>query len=412
MAQTTHESNISLTMLLESSPISRAGLGTTCFFAVDCFPSDGAFDGERVAEFGSAEAIKTAVEDGDLAHDYFDDLADSLGAQSPAPFPFKIALVDFDDTNGEDYDADNPADLYANAYAEAKAADPDFYGVGMDISRDDVSFALDTDADVEGHEFMYALAKSLESDKRVFTPQTANADWLADGPSNTLVDDSGTGIVAEDLERTGFVYHDSIFDGDGSTSLPDTSSDSRAFLASTWLARALSFDPDEQSSPWDLDVSGVPGLEGDITETERADCIDNGANIGLPYGPASLFVDPGQNAQGRAFYEIVSSDWFYFRVLEDTIEMKVDYSSRGEKVPLNKTGQNILRSIVTKRLQQGVRNGHFLAADEGPEDYEGPTVSFPEITSDDRDEQRLRCEVSGRFTVSARKFDFTVEFTR
>lgn len=420
MSQQTHEDNIDATLRLESAPMTRAGLGTTLFMAVDPFTSSGAFAGNRTAEFSDSDALQNAVDNGDLAHEYFSDLADSLGSQTEEPFPFKIGAVKYDGGNGADYDASNPEDLYANAYQAIKAADADFYGVTLDISRDSTTFInTDTDGDTtdetaDGDQFIYQLAKTVETDRRILSVQTANGDWLTNGvPSNLLGDSSGTGVIVEGLERTGFTYHDSTFNGDSTTELPPgSSSDTRAFLATTWLARFLSFDPDEQSAPADLPVDGVPLISQNLTGSERQNAIDNGANIGLPYGPAPHFVDPGQNAQGRALYEMITADWFYFRLTEDMAKKKVEYSDRGEKIPVSPVGQGIMRSVVSRRLSQGVRNGHFLAAEDGPEEYTGPSISFPEITDSDKQNQRLRCDVSGRFEVSARKFQFTIEFTR
>lgn len=422
MSQTTHISNVELTIFLEGQPAARKGFGTTLFMSVDPFPSSGAYASQRTAKFSDADSIKTAVDNGDLAHAYFKDLADELAAQTPQPFPVKIGKVDYNGGSGADYDASNPEDLYKNAYAACKKADGDFYGVCLDISRDGTTYInTDTNGDTNtetatGDQFMYQLAGALEGDRRVLILQSANGSWLTSGqPSNLLGDDgTGAGISAEGMERTAVSYHDKTFNGDSTTEFPPgSSSDTRPFLSTVWCSRATGFDPDETSAPWDLPVDGVSGLAADITGTERDHAVErNFANLGLPYGPAPMAIDPGKNLQGRPLYEIVSADWYYFRVQEDTAAKKVEYADRGEKIPVSKEGQEVVKGILNGRLEQGVRNGHFLSAEDGPDDYEGPTVTFPEITDTDKNKQRIRATVEGRFEVSARKFEFDVYFSR
>jgi len=420
--QTTHEDNVQLQMFLSPAPLSRKGFNTPLFLATDIFAEGQKYDGERVVEYSDADTIENDVSEGHLRRSYFTELAAELDAQEKDVFPIKVGLVDFDDFgngdgNGADYDPENPGTLYKTAYQKCKAADGDFYGVCPDIARDQEKYVnQDTNSDTNteeplGAKFMYELAKDVEGDRRVLFVQSDHDDdgggnaegWITSGfPNSLLGDKSGSGIIAEGLERTAFFYHDTTFSGADTDNFP-SGSETRPFKNMAYAARHLFQDLNQNSGPSDLPLYGVDGLSGNILESERDYVEENHCNLGLPLPPAPMFVDPGHNAQGRSLYEILSVDWFYYRVSEDLQLKKVEFSKDDQKFPISTEGQEIMRNALGRRLSQGERTDHFTPG--------STSITFPSITDEDKKKERLRATVRGEFLVSARKFEIDVYLT-
>jgi hypothetical protein len=421
---TTHKDNIDLDMNLQARTSDRLGFGNMLFLAVDCFGSGGAYDGDRVATFASADEIKTAVDNGDLRYDYFKDLADQLDALDQNPWPIKVGLVDFDDYGTSDgagadtTDAQSNPDLpnlYKRGYEACRAADDDFYFVCPDIADPTADYmGGQTNGPVKGDVLLSNLVDGAISDEhRLAVLQTDNDAWKTAGaPSNQLGTASG-GLLDQDVPRWAFVYHPDTFENegavDGTNGFPDDggSGDTagvRKFVAPVYAARHATADQDIQSAPSDLELNAKVQMTEDLSASERDAIIDNGGNVALPLPPSDAFLDPGKTARGYAIFEIISVDWLYSRGSEALRELKLEYSSENEKIPLSEEGQEIVRNALGGVLSKGERIDHFQPG--------STRVIFPDITDDDRSNDRIRADVIGTFEVSARNFSISVYLSR
>jgi hypothetical protein len=257
---------------------------------------------------------------------------------------------------------------YGDGLDAVLAYDSDFYGVVCD-SR--------TPQDAED---ITAKIVSYGSTKRlIFVCQSSDTDWfLAPWPADYA--------DLEDEEPVAVVFHDTGTEG----------------ADAAWLCNRLSWDPDTKSVPWDGPVDGVDEYATALTTSQLTTAETHYLNVGCEYGGESFFVDHGLNCNGRQFHEVLTRDWFETRVKEDIAILKVEWSARGDKIPISAIGQRVLTSAVNKRLKQGESVGHFEP---------GQTRCWaPSITQDDIDARRLRVEGQAQVQGSATAFDFSFTF--
>lgn len=348
----THDSNISIDIILDAPSPSQAGFGIPMLVAqsdVAVAPED------RVMNFESARQVDEALTAGDITSDMAHRLKSTF-AQQPRPSLIKLGLK-----------SNDPVETYAEALVEIEKADDTWYGLAID-SR--------LEADI------VEAAAFAESRMLLFVAQTSNEDALGNEFPTAF----------ESLavnERTIVVFHDNDSEA--------------ADLA--WLANRLAFNPDTFSAPWDCRIFGVaPYGTGAVDSSARGQAMENNINLMLPYGPVQTFVDPGVNLGGRPIYELLTRDWFTLRLEQRIAQTKINTSARGQKIPLGQQGISILRPLVEAQLAEGVAAGHFIP---------GQTeVVFSAPTQADIDQQRIRATGRAQLAVGARMFDFTFNFQR
>jgi len=347
----THNANITISIYLDSNPAGRASL-TIPLLLVPI--STNSLDGNRVVSYASTTEAQAAQTAGYISADTLAGVT-RMFTQSPRPKTVKVGYIN-----------DSGAESEADALTALIAADPDFYGIVYQDRTDANGVALSVAAEAASKQVLVVL-------------QSSNTDWKTGG-----VPAAFSSIV--DNERTAVLYHDT--DGD--------------WNAEGWIASRMAFDPDEQSAPWHGRVKSGDALASSISETVRGLIQANNANVGLPYGPASYYVDPGYSVAGRPLHEQVSADWLAIRLREDVANAIVDASNRGEKIQVNSTGQAIMLGLISARVKQGQLVGHFDPSEEQVE------IVAEEITAADIAADRLRFTVRVKIAGSLRVVEIDV----
>ena len=343
-----HLDNITINISLDPAPQTSQGFDMLLIVPL----ATNTLDGDRFRTYtGTADVAA------DLAAGYISAAVSTrlnvAFTQRPAPAQVLAGYADL--VGGE---------TYATAIALIRAAGASFYGVSI-LVRSDTE--------------ILAVALAMESDRGLFILQSADADWLTTGLPGAL-----TALAV--YERTIIQYHDTDAEGQD--------------IAIG--ANRLAYDPDVQSVPWDAPVNGVAALATAPNATQKGFLDANNANHGLPYGGAAMFIDPGVNATGRPVYEIFTADWFEIRLEERVAAEKVAHSSRGQKLTIDAAGQAKILSILEGLGAQGVAAEHFT-------EFSFEPVT---ITQADKDAQRMRFTGVATFAVSARLFQFDLNFTR
>lgn len=349
----THDPNIEIDVILAAAAAQVAGFGNVLLLVPLATNS---LNGLRVMSFSSYEEAQAARTATYIAEATLE-AARVAFSQRPKPRKFKVGYVDL---------AAGTPETYSVALTACIAYDPDFYGVCAN-TRVAATIA--------------SLGATIEasSKRMLYVAQNASTSWLASGlPS---------GIVG-DRERTAYVFHDTDAEWNDVA----------------WAVSRLAFDPDEFSAPWTCELAEVAALATAITAAQRDFVITtNKANVGLLFGPATFWMDAGQNSAGRPIYEIVSTDWFATRLREDTAQLVVDASAAGQKIQVSAVGQTQVLGVIQGRYDQAIDVGHFIAPD--PED--APIVA-EDITDADRSAQTMRFTVRAQIAVGARILTFTL----
>lgn len=347
---TTHDNNISVVITLDNASDQEAGFSTMAFIADKANGTD--FSSARFTSYATNAEVQA---DGNVAA-AIKVMASDVFSQSPAPAELIISHVDT--AGGESY-ADGLAALLTKTTA--------FYGVAIE-SRADADIVSITGV-VETSGYLLCVC------------QTDEAGLLTASYPGGL-------SAVENLEYSALVWHDT-----------DTE-----WSAECFLANRLVFDPDVTSAPFDAPISAVAAHASQLTAAQKAALDGNAVNYGLPYGGSSYFVDAGVNTAGRPLYEILTSAWFETRLVERVAALKVETSARGEKIPVTKAGQRLIKAVIEELFEQGIDAGHFPTGQY--------VVTAEEITATDLTNQKLRFSGEAQIAVGARLFDFTFNFGR
>ena len=279
-------------------------------------------------------------------------------AQNPRPTKVKIGRQD-----------SGGGETIVQAYDLIRADDDAFYSI-------DIESRVDAD--------LVFIGEHVESiPRKVAIIQSGAADFKTSGfPAGVS--------VLEGNERTMICYHQT--DGEP--------------LAFAYASNRLAFNPSNFSVPWDAAVSQIAATEA-LSQGEKDFLDANHANHGLPLDGALFYMDPGHNANGRPFYEIVTRD-LYEAVLQSRVATtKVTLSGSGRKWPVTFKGQAKLLNLANQLYDELASLGdasHFIPGER--------SFRVVPITSDDLDNQRMKLTGQGRFAVSGRKFQMDFNFTR
>ena len=342
-------STIVVNIFLAASPPSRAGFSTVMFLVDQ--DSGNSLNGARVMSFASSSEAQTAQTAGYIS-------ATTLAfpqagfSQQPTPSKIKVGYRDV-----------SLAETVAAALTAIQAVDNDWYAIAQ-YSR--------VDADI------VAMATAIEAGaEKLYIAQSADASWLDAGLP------AGLSTLAA-KERTALIYHDAAAQP--------------ADLA--WAVSRTVFDADVKSAPWSGQIRGVNALTANLSAAQRDFIVTNKANVGLPYSSAPVYVDSGQNCNGRGIYEILSGDWLKARVKEDIAYLKLSHTARGEKIIVDATGQAKILAILNQRLRQGEDAGHFV---RGQTRATGESITAADILA-----RKLRFKVEAQIAADARLFEFNV----
>jgi hypothetical protein len=348
-----HEDNIQITITLDPPPTEGLDFETVLLLREGI-----TLGGDRVRTYTSVNSVEADETAGDVDA-FVTEWARVAFSQSPPPKQIKVGRKDL------------VGETYEDAYDAVLVEDCDFYPVVID-SRDAAT--------------QVAFSGAIEADeadglRRLFVLQSSDADWKTAGLPAAYSTLAGR-------ERTAVVFHD----------------DNAEVADGAWAVSRAVFDPDVRSAPWDGQIFEVANLTAAPTDTEKGHLDDNHANHGLPYGNADMWIDPGVNVVGRFLHELVTADWFYARLLEDTAAFKIKYSARGRKVPLDDVGRSLIRKLLENLLAQGVAGEHFQAGQT--------SVTVQPISDDDRANGCIRASAIATLLGSARIFKFDLAFVR
>ncbi len=230
-------------------------------------------------------------------------------------------------------------------YAAVTAADPlSYYFVNIE-TRVDVDILL--------------VAAIVETQRKVFLPQSSDADILSDGAGNIAEDLEVLGLNrsalwfhAIDDSTGGLVPSDGYLDGGISSSGGGLNLDGPAGVG-TWIYRQLSaiaFDA--------------------VTSGEAANIYSNNANLfGRNLGLS--FSSKGTMASGRFIDVQTSLDWTEQRLEEDILSLFV---GAGTKIPYTNAGINQVGGAVQGVYDKGINFGHF-----SPDQL--PTLVVPDVVT-------------------------------
>jgi len=222
--------------------------------------------------------------------------------------------------------------------------------------------------------------KAGNGNKFFLVMQDNDADWLTAGLPAAWATAAGK-------EWSAHIYHDT-----------DTEP-----AAACWLANRASFDPDEESPPWNAPVYNVAALTTGVTQTQKAFIRSNESNVGLPFGTAfDFYVDPGQNCNGRSCSQLVTNAWYEVRIREALADLIASLSDEGQKLEVSITGQQQVLAALNAVFGRGVKAGHFVT-------LSGDTTAWDAlaITSADLTARRLRFE--GRAQTAEGAITVTLE---
>jgi hypothetical protein len=255
-----------------------------------------------------------------------------------------------------------------------------------------------TDADVETASTSAETYTTTESGQNfeLFIAQSSNTD-IKDTSGDTLPTELAD---ADDQDWTAIRYHD------------DDSEPSEV----RWAANRLRFDLDETSPPWEGPMKNGAPLVTSLSSTERTQILNKDVAVGLPLGDEDVYVAAGVVTSGRPIYEQATTAWFVTRVLNRLRDKRVEYSDRGDKIPINTDGQILVRNEISAQIKEGEDEevGHFDAEAHQSirDDSEDALITFPDITDADISNRRIRVNVQLIYEVDAIEFQTSFYFDR
>ena len=363
-----HLDNITINIFLDPAPGPVRGFSNVLLL-VDEAGGNGLPGGVRFVTYSSAAEAVVDQTAGDISAATLLAVQTAF-SQTPAPTKFLVGRVD---TVG--------LETYIIGLDACVAAGALFYGVVADL-RDA--------ADEAAQELLAEHVEAGLAQTGLICLAVNNATWLTAAPPTAPL---GTMEDIVDNLRTAVLWHDDLLE----------------WQDVAWMTNRLAADPDAFSAPWDAEIQAV-GANTAVLTTAEQDFLHNEtnggnfANVGLPYGPATYFVDPGVNMENRPIYELITRDWFEARLEERVAALKVSESSRFQKITIDDRGQAKVLSIIEALLvqAQGGTSPHLIAG----------KATADAITQADLDAQRMRFTVQGQIAVSARLFTFNVYFSR
>lgn len=127
------------------------------------------------------------------------------------------------------------------------------------------------------------------------------------------------------------------------------------------LANRLTFNWDQQAPSFRGALGGVSVSDSTLTPAELAAIKAAGINVVAPFGTSGTYAAPGVNAENRPADEVFAILWFVDRLETLLTDIILKSDALGQKIPINATGQNMLKSAIRTQFEIGVAAGHFEA---------------------------------------------------
>lgn len=345
-----HNNNNSYTVILDP-PTQTGGNLTTPLLLVPLEFNELADPPQRIISVANYDQAIDLEDDGLISESTLAALQVAF-SQPKKPAIVKIANIDLEN-----------AETITAALNAIKALDNQWYGLSI-WSR--------VAADI------VTAATWIETQQKFFVAQSALATVVGVFPASLE--------YLLTTERTALIYHttDAVWAEFG------------------WMVSRLVHDPDIKSQGWRGNVLGITAYTS-FTETQKQAGLANNVNIGLAYSVGDFFVHAGTNMQGRAIEEIITRDWFIFRLSERISLLDLKYANQGEKITVSLEGAALIKAEIDAQLLLGVRARHFIR---------GQTRSNPvlPITPTMRANRTLYFEGAAQLAISAKAFNFTFLF--
>lgn len=357
MAENAKHSLLSTSYGLAPAPIAQAGFGDVLVLIEDVTLGGARF--KAYEDVASAQADVTA---GELSASGLKAVQTAL-AQSPRPTQVLIGNVDVT-ASTETY--------------------PEAYQACLDAGATPFIVAAETRTAAEQE----ALAAALLNDRVFYALQTSDVDWLTATPP------TGASGAYEDIasqENVFICFHPT---------------DSEFYDVGMAAARTV-YDLDQRSNGWQGPINGVAAYPDDsVTVAQRTQAYTNNVNLLLEAGPESFYTSKGVTLQGRQINTLVSVFWFLTRLEARLLKLKIDFDTRGRKIPVSAAGQALVQREIEAQYDIGVAGEHFKAGQL--------LLTFPDpIDQADIDAGVIKTS-NFRITTlqNAQSFELFAEFTR
>lgn len=296
--------NVSIT--IESSAVSRQGFGTPLLVP----PTAHAVFGTRTQLYSGSSILLDMVADG------FTDSSEAylMAASALRPNPRIDALIIGRRDAGD-------ANITA-AFNAIRAED--------DESWHAMAWGTRTEADI------LALAAAVESTGHIYIASTADAAVLAETAGNVLED-----LQTAGYRRTAGWYHN-----------PSTED----YLDAAMVARGSVADLDVRGGQITWANKELPGITPDtLTGAQRTYIHSLNGNTYERRAGRNITRN-GTSAQGEYIDVQVTVDWLQARMTEDIFAV---LAGTATKIPFDQTGIDLIETVVRKRLDIAVQNGHL-----------------------------------------------------
>lgn len=362
MPSSSHVSNASITVLLAALATPAAGFGTVTLLVPLVTNS---LDGDPYMDFADFDEATTANGAGFISATTLD-ACEVAFSQTPIPSKFRVAKVDLAATDP------TIADTYAGVISQLR----DNPSVSNDL------WMICIDSRVDATQITLMTAVEAYDNEIFFLAQVNHTDW-----DTAAIPAAWTAASAGDVQYTGVVYHD---------------------ITTEWLdvataCRALAFNPDETSAPWEGEVGGVAAYTTYEGSTARSNLIANHVGVLGTWGSSDSWMDNVVSLEGRPIYEALTAAWYRARVSEAIQTFHQREAQRGRKVLVSPQGMGQTLAVVGGVTATAESLGHFTP---------GQTRTTPQdITDADRTARRLRIEVEAQVGISARLFNVSAYLT-
>ncbi len=357
MPSASHVSNITVNVLLQALATTAAGFGTVTFMVDEAEGAGNGLGGARYMDFADDTEVATALAAAEITAQVA--AACNVAFSQPlAPTKFRVGRVDT--VAVETY-----SDAYALLIAEA--------GVQGDV----YAFCADTQVSAT----IAAFALTIEaSGKHIYIARSADADWKTAGLPAALT-------AIDEYARTIMVYHD---------------------VATAWLdiavaTRALAYDADTKSVPWENRMGGVAAYTTFVTDSIRTVMQANDITVLGTWGSTDFWADKVATQDGRPAYERLTADWFEKRVEEAIQTFHQRETEAGRKVLVNLTGQAQIEAVIRGVTDTGEAAGHFTPGQV--------VITGVAITDADRTARRLQFTVQAQVGIATRLFVINANFS-
>lgn len=372
-----HRDNFTVTGFLTGNPTTGANLDFSKILVIDSL-ANSSQSGMTSTAVGSNNSVLTTIADSDA-------LTSGVGAGAqlvienifaPDSHPAEVYLLSVDLVG---------TDTWESALLALEAVMPDYFAVVV-VSQTQSVIADVVDGVLQAGISMPHIVFAGISTTADAT--ASNATWLA----GTL----GAQTTAE-KQVLFLTYH-------------NKNGDTAADFAE-YAGRILSYDFDKICPSSNMILTNTPELAKLASATAKSNLDANNINHALPMTSViRTYVDKGVMLDGTPLYHILTKLWLQDRLQVAALGVKLSYTARGEKLPMDPSGSTVVLAALANVVAQGERAKHLLSRDAADQMGKTPLpfVRMEAITADDLSNRKLRATIQQYTLEDAR--EITVDF--